>query len=299
MLADRISKIISAGFKIPPPPTIAARIAGSAEIAFSHFKSAAPKPGLSTPSPWEEAFVFNIPLNPAKYSVVSIDGRSQSVVQSPGKSYVFDLTSRNEVSLDASYDSVRIHLPQTALDNMAYDKGLRRIGGLEKRPLGLEDPILYRLAMIIQPAIINTAQVTTAFAEYIALAFHDHVIHTYGGVTRRSQVTGGLAPWRIRRVCDYIEANLVTDISIELLSRDCGLSASHFARAFHVSLGLAPHQWITKRRIARAKSLMSQSPDSLAEIALMCGFVDQSHFSRLFLREAGATPAQWRRARRG
>lgn len=295
VLADRISAAIGRGFKIPPPPTIAARIAGTSQIAFSRFRNLESKPGLSTPSTREEAFVFNIPLMPAKYAVVSIDGRRQSVVQSPGKAYLFDLTSKNEVSLDAVYDSVRFHVPQASIDDAAYERGLPRVGGLHAKSLGQDDPVLYGLALAILPVVMDPTRATAAFLEYAALAVHDHLIHTYGGLPRGIQAVGGLAPWQIRRACDFIEANLAGDPSIVALSQECGISASHFARAFRVSLGMTPHQWITKRRIARAKSLMSQSAATLAEISLVCGFFDQSHLGRHFLKEEGLSPALWRR----
>lgn len=297
VLADRVSFAISKGYRIPPPPTVAARIAGASEIAFSHFKNLEPQRGLSMPSPREEAFVFNIPLAPARYPIVSIDGRRQSVVQDPGKAYLFDLTSRNEVSLEASYDSIRIHLPQTTIDCMAYERGLPRVGGLRADCLGQDDVVLYRLALTVLPAILNSVQVTTAFMEYIALALHDHVIYTYGNIRRSASTTGGLTPWQARRACDFIEANLAADPSIAELSRECGISASYFARAFRVTFGMTPHQWITRRRIELAKSLMAQTTESLAEIAVMCGFVDQSHLGRHFLRLESISPAQWRRRR--
>ncbi|NTH68541.1 helix-turn-helix transcriptional regulator [Agrobacterium rhizogenes] len=297
MLADRVSVAIGRGYNIPPPPTVAARIAGASEIAFSHFKSLEPQPGLSVPSPREEAFVFNVPLAPARYPIVSIDGRRQSVVQDPGKAYLFDLTSRNEVSLDTTYDSIRIHLPQTAIDCMAYEKGLPRVGGLRALCLGQDDAVLYHLALTLRPTILHSVPVTTAFMEYIALALHDHVIYTYGDIRRGTRASGGLTPWQVRRACDFIEANLADDPSIAELSRECGISASYFARAFRVTLGMTPHQWITSRRIERAKSLMVQTMESLAEIAIMCGFVDQSHLGRHFLRLDGISPAQWRRRR--
>jgi AraC family transcriptional regulator len=297
MIAGGISNAIGDSFKIPPPPTIAARVAPGAEIAFSHFRSDKPQVGLSVPSVRQEAFVFNLPLAPARYPIVSIDGRRQSVVQDPGKAYLFDLTSRNEVSLDTTYDSIRFHLPQTTIDYMAYEKGVPRVGGLRAKCLGQDDVVLYRLALLVWPAILNSAQVTTAFIEYIALALHDHIIYTYGDPQRGVRTTAGLAPWQIRRACDFIEANLGDDPSIAVLSKECGMSASYFARAFRVSLGMTPHQWITRRRIERAKSLLTQTAESLAEISTLCGFVDQSHLGRHFLRLEGISPGQWRRRR--
>ena len=299
MDADRISLAIGDSFKIPPPPSIATRVAGASEIVFSHFKCEKPQSGFSVPSPREEAFVFNVPLMPARFSVVSIDGRSQAVVQDPGKAYLFDLTSRNEVSLDTTYDSIRFHLPQRAIDEMAYEKGLPRVGGLRAKCLGQEDAILFRLAQLVCPAILDSGKVTTAFTEYIALALHDHIIYTYGEAQRGVRATGGLTPRQARRSCEFIEENLANDTSIAALSQECNLSASYFARAFRASLGMTPHQWITRRRIERAKSLMTHTAESLAEISVMCGFVDQSHLGRHFLAVEGVTPAQWRRRRHG
>ncbi len=95
------------------------------------------------------------------------------------------------------------------------------------------------------------------FTDYVALAFHHHVIHAYGDVsTLQPGVRGGLASWQMRRVSDFIDANLDADPSISQLAGECGLSAGYFARAFKQSAGLAPHQWLTRRRLDKARELL-------------------------------------------
>lgn len=299
MLANRISNVLSERFKIPAPPTISATLAGSAQIAFSRFRNFESKPGSSTPPKREEAFILNVPLKIAKFSRVSIAGRGQSVLQSPGEAFLFDLTVANEVSLDATYDSIRMHLPTSAINAIAYDRGVHGVSGLYSKTLGQEDAILYGLAQAVLPAIMNPEEVTTAFVEYLALAVHDHVIHKYGHVPRISAPGGGLAGWQVRRAIDFIEANLSGDPSIAALSKECGLSESYFARAFRASMGSPPHQWIIKRRVERAKILLEQPDLTLVEIAYMCGFVDQSHLGRHFTRLEACTPADWRRRKSG
>src|SRR4029450_12494033 len=101
-----------------------------------------------------------------------------------------------------------------------------------------------------------------------------------------------MAPWKIKRACDLIEAHLGGNPSIAHLSHQCHVSHSHFSRAFRITIGMAPHQWRMKKRIERAKSLMLSSEHSMAEIAAMCGFVDQSHLGRAFVREVGVSPAK-------
>ena len=191
---------------------------------------------MSIASPREEAFVINVPLKPAQFPVVSIDGRQQSVTQEPGKVYLFDLTSRNEVSLGTTFESVRIHLTKTALDNLSYEKGLTGAGGLRASCLGQDDTVLYRLVQVVLPAIFNPQEVSAAFLEYVTLALHEHVIHRYGGCRRPVRVPGGLAPWQLRRTEELVRADLTGDLSISDLASTCGLSASYFvAREEHLS----------------------------------------------------------------
>ena len=90
-------------------------------------------------------------------------------------------------------------------------------------------------------------------------------------------------------------AELDAEHSIVALARECGLSESHFARAFKTTTGLAPHQWLTRKRIAHARELLAQTSLDLAEIACACGFVDQSHFSRVFAQAEKQSPGRWRR----
>jgi len=108
---------------------------------------------------------------------------------------------------------------------------------------------------------------------------------------------GGLAPWQVRSVTTYIEANLNTSLSCETLARLARLSVSHFARAFKRTFGYSPHAFLMRRRMERAQGLMLKCTAPLAHIALECGFADQAHLSRLFRQFTGESPASWRRAR--
>ena len=97
-----------------------------------------------------------------------------------------------------------------------------------------------------------------------------------------------------RRVAELIEARLAEALTLEVLADAAGLSTFHFAKMFKASFGLAPHRYVTERRIARAKGLLEEGRTSLAGIALACGFASQSHFTRRFAQATGLTPAAWR-----
>ncbi|AKT39546.1 helix-turn-helix domain-containing protein [Chondromyces crocatus] len=110
---------------------------------------------------------------------------------------------------------------------------------------------------------------------------------------------GGLAPWQLRRVTDYLRAHLSDNVRLEELATMTGLSQSQFSRAFKASTGSPPHRWQMNERILQAQQHLVQGSSSLAEIALATGFTEQSHFTRVFSRMVGASPGAYRRARRG
>jgi AraC family transcriptional regulator len=109
---------------------------------------------------------------------------------------------------------------------------------------------------------------------------------------------GGLAPWQVRRVTEYIEANLASTIRLQDLASIARLSHSHFCRAFKESVGHPAHAFVMRRRVQRAQGLMLNTVDSLSQIAAQCGMADQAHFCKLFRRLVGESPNAWRRARR-
>jgi len=108
---------------------------------------------------------------------------------------------------------------------------------------------------------------------------------------------GGLAPWQERRAKELMTTHLGREISLAFVAGECRLSVSHFARSFKQCTGKPPHRWLLENRVEKAKELLIDAEMALAEIALECGFSDQSHFTRVFSRIAGTSPGTWQRLR--
>ena len=112
------------------------------------------------------------------------------------------------------------------------------------------------------------------------------------------QAHGGLSPGAMRRVQDYVEANLSHAIDLATLAAIAGLSIHHFARGFKQSVGIAPHHYLIQKRVERAGDMLAHTDLALSEIAYTVGFSDQSHLARHFRRMLGITPGQFRWSQR-
>ncbi|MEX9254396.1 helix-turn-helix domain-containing protein [Pseudenterobacter timonensis] len=125
-----------------------------------------------------------------------------------------------------------------------------------------------------------------------------HLIQHYASVQwTLPAVTGGLSPYVLRNVLEYINANLARPLTLAELAGQAALSEYHFARMFRQSMQVAPHQYVMRQRMAQAKAQVEGSRAPLTEIALACGFSSASHFSNRFKAAWGVTPSQLRAAK--
>jgi AraC family transcriptional regulator len=108
--------------------------------------------------------------------------------------------------------------------------------------------------------------------------------------------SGGLARWQAKLTVEYIEENLGSKLKASELADMFAFSKGHFSRAFRRTFGMPLMTYVFGRRVERAKSMLRGTRDHLTEIALSCGFADQSHLNRTFRRVVGMSPGLWRRA---
>lgn len=112
---------------------------------------------------------------------------------------------------------------------------------------------------------------------------------------RTARGGGTLPKWRLMRVLTYIETNIGGRITLANLAAAAGLSRMYFAKQFRATTGMRPHDFVLRKRIARAQQMLGATPDPLVDIALSVGFQTQAHFTTVFKKIAGNTPYQFRR----
>lgn len=95
----------------------------------------------------------------------------------------------------------------------------------------------------------------------------------------------------------YIDRHYMQDIAIETLAGLSGVTVQHFCRVFKTETLMRPLEYLARRRISEAKSLLSNTALEIGEIGKMVGYPDRNYFSMVFRRMEGVSPREYRRAK--
>lgn len=218
------------------------------------------------------------------------------VVIPPGCETTVLMDDRHSTAMLAiPYESLVALAGGTEVSGLPRDGNFGRLHGAIQRNRTIVAPI----NGLWDEARAGTGQLTLA-ADGLLLQLAGALLSLAGAGPPRP-AKGGLAPWQVRRVCDFIQSDLAADIGLAELAAILDLSPEHFCRAFKASTGLPPHSWLVQRRVERARELLAETRLTIDEIAFQVGYAAPSHLARVFRRQHGVSPAEYRRsnARRG
>lgn len=156
------------------------------------------------------------------------------------------------------------------------------------------DPIVEDLLRLIFVELAHGGQSDGMYFEYLASSL---VAHSYN---KKKEVFGFQAqrvrtPDRmINQAIDLMYSRLGGKLLLRDLSSEYGVSVPYFCKKFRESTGTTPHKFITNLRIDKAKSMLSRNQFRLSQIALECGFSDQSQFTNTFKKITRLTPSQYK-----
>lgn len=280
------------------PPSLVTRSLRSAELAVTETRNDRPVPGLSGSLTAEDAFLVSLKLH--DYPDCELWERGKCIMKADvraGTTYLYDLKRDPRYVIDKPFHSLFFYLPRSALDGIAEQSNAPRIDELDCQiGVGHDDGIIRHIGASLQEGLRRPDEANQLFIDHMLLGLTAHVAQTYGGLQRISApARGGLARWQAKRACERLEADLGGKLTLQKIAAELDLSVSHFSRAFRISIGLPPHQWLLHQRVKAAKQLMSVRDLPLSEIAIAAGFANQSHFTRVFSSIVGASPAVWRR----
>lgn len=176
----------------------------------------------------------------------------------------------------------------------AVAEGLGLAGTPLGPKLGARDPIVSHLLGALQAELAAPAGMCRLEADGLATALAVRLL--LDGATGGPPAAQTLSKPKLRRLIDYVEANLDADLSLEALAAVADLSIPHLTALFRRTMGQSLHRYVVERRVVRARALLLAGERSIAQAALATGFAHQSHLARWMKRTLGVTPGAIRAA---
>ena len=281
-------------FHLSSAPMLVVSTADTLQVAVTELRSTG-MPELPLPIPAEEAFSIHLHLRETNNGSLWV--RGQLVAEGKlraGSACISNLEKPPVLYLPERFNFLQFYIPRKALNGFCYENRLEPIGILR---WGRKDPdeTLHSLGLAFLPALRNPHSSSQLFVDQLGLGILAHAAHRYGRIlAKETSIRGGLAPWQSRRATEFLEANLQANISLSSVAAECELSVSHFARAFRKTFGQSPYRWLIQRRVNTAKAYLLHSHLPIADIALRCGFADQSALNKSFRRLLKRSPSEWR-----
>jgi AraC family transcriptional regulator len=198
--------------------------------------------------------------------------------------------------------TMHLYLPTALFDRLKDDFNLPVAPAHSIRHAGgIGDDVIDQIGRSILSELTVETAASRVYVESASLTLAARLLqkHCDGGACAPIDSSAhSLDHIRLRRVLDYIAANIKDDITLVKLAAVAGYSPFHFARKFALATGISPHRYISRMRLENAMAELAVGNLPLAEIALNAQFSSQASFTRAFHRAIGVTPKEYRRRRR-
>jgi AraC family transcriptional regulator len=159
----------------------------------------------------------------------------------------------------------------------------------------LRDPLIQQLALTFLRELPHSLPHNSLYLDSLSNTLYLHLLRHYS--RSPNSITDsyeGLPAFLLRRLVEYIQANLAQNLTLIEMAQVVNLSTSHLNRLFKQSQGISLYQFVIRCRLERATQLLKQPQLTIAEIATLVGFADQSHLTHHFKRHLGVTPKTFR-----
>lgn len=170
---------------------------------------------------------------------------------------------------------------------------LVKSGRIELKPhfATLQDPLIQGILSAFKDELVSGGIGGNLFIEQLKTTLVMHLLRKYSVFnTHISTSSDGLPKYKLHSVIEYINAHLEQNLKLAEIAAIAQLSEFYFCRLFKQSMKMSVHQYVIQQRVERAKQLLLQGQMSIIDVALACGFANQSHLNLHFKRLIGVTP---------
>src|SRR6267154_482224 len=199
-------------------------------------------------------------------------------------------------------ETMHLYLPTALFDRLKDDFNLPVAPAHSIRhAVGIGDDLIDQIGRSILSELTVETAASRMYVEAASLTLAARLLqkHCDSGTCAPTESSAhSLDHIRLRRVLDYIAANIKDDIRLVDLAGIAGYSPFHFARKFTLAMGIPPHRYISRMRLEKAMAELAAGKLPVAQVALNAQFSSQASFTRAFHRATRMTPKEYQRRRR-
>jgi AraC family transcriptional regulator len=223
-----------------------------------------------------------------------LDGKFKHYAHGNGRVDVIPAFLSHWTNWDREVEFSTIAICPTLLDQTTQESMHREIELIPQ--FAIDDPVIQQLALALKLEIQTGCMSGRLYGELLGTALAARLVQNYAVSKPVIEFrANGLAQSQLKRVIDYMQANLTQDLSILDLATLTSMSESHFSRSFKRSVGISPYQYLMQQRVERAKQLLEKQSIAISTIALDCGFANQTHLTKVFRQMTGMTPKAYQK----
>ena len=221
------------------------------------------------------------------------DGKAVHRVQEPGDIKIIPAGYSRVWEIERATRKLSIYVTPAFLCETGEECGIKANRVSLTPHLHVRDPQIEHIAWALEHELETDEPLGRLYAESLGTALCAHLLRRYANAVKADG--GVFSAQRLRRIVDYLQDHIAEDVSLRELAQVANVSPSHFNALFKRSTGIPAHQYLLRRRIDYATTLLTSGTLPLRDVAAQAGFSSQSHMTTSMRRIAGSSPAAIRR----
>lgn len=239
--------------------------------------------------------LLGIHYGPPVNADCSCGGQRMRRVQLAGDIDVVPAGAEGSWEDDRECRILRLRVHPSLIEQVAVELGMQA-GKTRLQPnLQLRDNCIAALGGAIKAALETSAPSDSLYVDLLGQALAVRLLETACGGSPPPENRGGAPTFstrQMRSLTEFVESNLDQKLRLADLAKVIGVSVTRLKILFHNTQGMSVHQYVIRRRVETARTLLSTTKMSAGEIAISTGFSHQSHMASTMRRLLGRTPSE-------
>lgn len=234
----------------------------------------------------EDYYVFYF-VHRGRIIVTNNEGRTSIVEKNEG----FVVFQQEDISF--KNDNEAANVTWVAFSGYLVDDYLKR-AGIDKKYIKFCDDIEGSLGKKFDRIVEVSRKLPNRYCKMISILY-DIFSFLLENKHDDDEVNKNIKEYYFLRALEYINSNYRTNITVEDMANEAGITRKYLYTIFKEFAGVSPKEYLTGYRLRKAKILLIEGVHTIEEVGELVGYPNQFHFSKEFKKVVGVAPSQYKK----